>query len=70
MFLFYFSFIYFIMVLNIKIFSWNCQGCASRKFLRVFQEYNAKHMPDIVCLVELRVSGKKANLIIEKLGFN
>ncbi|MBA0713743.1 hypothetical protein Golax_012759 [Gossypium laxum] len=41
-----------------------------QNFLRAFQEYNAEHMPDVVCLVELRVSGKKANLIIEKLGFN
>ncbi|MBA0772642.1 hypothetical protein Gotri_007985, partial [Gossypium trilobum] len=41
-----------------------------QKFLRVFQEYNAEHRADIVCLVEPRVSGKKANLIIEKLGFN
>ncbi|MBA0785623.1 hypothetical protein Gotri_027036 [Gossypium trilobum] len=41
-----------------------------RKFLRVFQEYNAEHRPDIVCLVEPRVSGTKANIIIEKLGFN
>ncbi|MBA0858473.1 hypothetical protein Goshw_026688 [Gossypium schwendimanii] len=41
-----------------------------QNFLRAFQEYNAEHMPDVVCLVEPRVSGKKANLIIEKLGFN
>lgn len=58
------------MALNLKFFSWNCQGCASRKFLRAFQEYNVEHRPNIVCLVEPRVSGTKANIIIEKLGFN
>ncbi|KAH1097249.1 hypothetical protein J1N35_014170 [Gossypium stocksii] len=33
---------------NLKIFSWNCQGSASRKFSYVFREYNAEHSPDIV----------------------
>ncbi|KAH1066052.1 hypothetical protein J1N35_031039 [Gossypium stocksii] len=44
--------------------------CASSKFLRAFREYNLEHKPDIVCLLETRVSGKKANAIIDKLGFD
>ncbi|KAA3465253.1 LINE-1 reverse transcriptase isogeny [Gossypium australe] len=58
------------MTLNLKIFSWNCQGCASRKFIRAFREYNAEYHPDIICLLEPRVSGKKESYIIEQLGFN
>ncbi|KAA3459207.1 reverse transcriptase [Gossypium australe] len=58
------------MISNLKIFSWNCQGCASKNFIRAFREYNAEYHPDIVCLLEPRVSGKKANYIIEQLGFN
>ncbi|KAA3453866.1 reverse transcriptase [Gossypium australe] len=55
---------------SLKIFAWNCQGCARRNFIRSFREYNEEHRPDIICLVEPRVSGNKANLIIEKLGFS
>lgn len=58
------------MDLNLSIFSWNCQGCASSKFLRAFCEYNLEHNPDIVCLLKPQISGKKANAIIEKLGFD
>ncbi|KAA3460795.1 reverse transcriptase [Gossypium australe] len=55
---------------NLTIFSWNCQGCASSKFLRAYREYNNEYKPDIVCLLEPRVSGHKAYSIIEKLGFD
>ncbi|KAA3486304.1 Endonuclease/exonuclease/phosphatase [Gossypium australe] len=55
---------------NLKKISWNCQGCASKNFIRAFREYNSEHRPDIVCLVEPRVSSNKANFIIEQLGFN
>ncbi|MBA0758006.1 hypothetical protein Gotri_021043, partial [Gossypium trilobum] len=41
-----------------------------QNFIRAFWEYNAEHKPDIVCLIEPKVSGKKTNVIIEKLGFN
>lgn len=55
---------------NLSFFSWNCQSCASSKFLRTFREYNFEHNPDIVCLLVPRVSGTKANDIIDKLGFD
>ncbi|KAA3469259.1 LINE-1 reverse transcriptase isogeny [Gossypium australe] len=45
-------------------------GCASSKFFRAFREYNLEYKPDIVCLLEPRVSGQKAFSIIEKLGFD
>ncbi|KAA3469800.1 reverse transcriptase [Gossypium australe] len=38
--------------------------------MELSREYNEEHRSDIVCLVESRASGKKANVIFEKLGFN
>ncbi|KAH1039541.1 hypothetical protein J1N35_041284 [Gossypium stocksii] len=39
-------------------------GCASDKFLRVFREYRNLHKPDIISLLEPRISGFKADTII------
>ncbi|KAA3460632.1 Retrovirus-related Pol polyprotein LINE-1 [Gossypium australe] len=48
-----------------------CQDrCVRKNFIRAFLEYNEEHKLDIICLVEPRVSGNKANCIIGKLGFN
>ncbi|KAG8488864.1 hypothetical protein CXB51_016750 [Gossypium anomalum] len=44
-------------------------GCASVKFHRIFQEYYREHSPDIISLLETRVSRSKAAKIIAKLGF-
>ncbi|KAH1123276.1 hypothetical protein J1N35_006436 [Gossypium stocksii] len=38
--------------------------CASDKFLRVFREYNNLYKPDIISLLEPRISGFKADTII------
>ncbi|KAK5770770.1 hypothetical protein PVK06_046923 [Gossypium arboreum] len=71
LFLFIYKFLYFLLMdPTLKNFSWNCQGCASRKFIHTFREYNSEHSPDIICLVEPIVSGNKVNFIIEQLGFN
>ncbi|KAH1057132.1 hypothetical protein J1N35_035197 [Gossypium stocksii] len=45
------------------------QGCANVKFPRIFWEDNMEHKPDIISLLELRVSGPKVDSIIAKLGF-
>ncbi|MBA0603865.1 hypothetical protein Gorai_000030 [Gossypium raimondii] len=47
----------------------NCQGCASSKFPRIFCEYNQEYKPDIISLLENRVSGGKFDSIIASLGF-
>ncbi|KAL1178795.1 hypothetical protein V6Z11_A03G118300, partial [Gossypium hirsutum] len=39
-------------------------------FIRVFYEYNREHKPDLISLIETRVSGAKADSIITKLGFH
>lgn len=57
------------MTTNLTIFSWNYRGCASNKFMLVFHEYNIEYGPDIVCLLDPRVSGKNTNYIIGKLSF-
>ncbi|KAH1055801.1 hypothetical protein J1N35_033866 [Gossypium stocksii] len=44
-------------------------GCVSPKFPRIFWEYNRKHKPDLIGLLETRVSGAKADSVIAKLGF-
>ncbi|KAH1090662.1 hypothetical protein J1N35_017919, partial [Gossypium stocksii] len=45
-------------------------GCASFKFVIVFREYNREHSSDLISLLETRVSGKKADLVIVKLSFH
>ncbi|KAH1057052.1 hypothetical protein J1N35_035117 [Gossypium stocksii] len=47
----------------------NSRGCASDKFLRVFREYSNLHKPDVISLLEPRISGFKADTIITKLGW-
>ncbi|KAL1164432.1 hypothetical protein V6Z11_A06G069800 [Gossypium hirsutum] len=63
-----FSFLFYIFM-NLTVFSWNCQGCASPKFPRIFREYNREHKPNIVSLLETRVSGFKVDKSISNLGF-
>ncbi|KAG8503914.1 hypothetical protein CXB51_001863 [Gossypium anomalum] len=46
------------------------KGCASDKFPRIFWEYNRDYSPDIISLLETRVSGSKADNIIAKLEFS
>ncbi|KAK8366933.1 hypothetical protein V6Z12_A02G151500 [Gossypium hirsutum] len=55
--------------LNLSFFVWNCQGCANTKFPCIFREYNMDFRLDIIGLLEPKVSGRKADDIIAKLGF-
>lgn len=45
----------------------NCQGVANLKFHRVAKEYLRDFDPVMVILVETRVSGAQANLMIKRL---
>lgn len=58
------------MTSNLSLFVWNCQGCASSKFPRIFREYNMDFQLDIVSLLETKVSSRKVDKIIAKLGFH
>ncbi|KAK8617450.1 hypothetical protein V6N13_080366 [Hibiscus sabdariffa] len=55
--------------MNIKILSWNVQGCAHPKFLPSARQYLRDVRPDLVVFVESRISGRKADAIIASLGF-
>lgn len=56
--------------MTISIFSWNCQACASVRFPCILRQCNLDHKLDIICLLEMRVSGPKVNNIISKLSFH
>ncbi|KAK8626084.1 hypothetical protein V6N13_133736 [Hibiscus sabdariffa] len=45
------------------------QGCGDPKFLNALRQYLRDNKPDVVGLVEPRVSGYKADSIISSLGF-
>ncbi|XP_019170452.1 PREDICTED: uncharacterized protein LOC109166023 [Ipomoea nil] len=49
---------------------WNCQGAGGRNFQRILQTLLKNHKPDLIGLVEPRVSGDHANDICSKLGFD
>lgn len=49
-----------------SIFIWNCQGAGSPAFLSAFRFLLDKHKPNLVVLLEPRISGSKANSFIRK----
>lgn len=53
-----------------KIFIWNCQGAASKKFLRAALMFINQHKPNIFCLLEPKVFGIGADEIYMKLKYN
>lgn len=55
--------------MNLIIFSWSCQGCASSKFPHIFREYNREFKPGIVGLLDMRVNGGKIDSVIARLRF-
>ena len=50
--------------------AWNCQGVASSDFQSVLKSFIAIHRPDMVVLLEPRISGFKADLVIRSLKFH
>ncbi|XP_031127611.1 uncharacterized protein LOC116029708 [Ipomoea triloba] len=52
-----------------EVIIWNCQGAASKQFLRAAKWLISKHHPDILCLVETRTSGYNADAVCTNLGF-
>ncbi|XP_028804741.1 uncharacterized protein LOC114759691 [Neltuma alba] len=52
-----------------SIFVWNCHGAASLKFRRVLKSLLWGYRPDLVVLVEPRISGMTADKIIKKMGY-
>ncbi|CAL1384971.1 unnamed protein product [Linum trigynum] len=54
----------------VKVFSWNCRGAKDPKFLSTFKLYVVNHKPDIVCIVEPRISGDDALNVIKQMGYD
>lgn len=55
------------MVSMINIMSWNCRGAGARHFSRLIRELKANYKINILIIVEPRISGKKADRIINKI---
>ncbi|GMJ02877.1 hypothetical protein HRI_003956900 [Hibiscus trionum] len=55
--------------MDISIFSWNVQGCGHRRFIPAAKQFIHDYKPDIVLMVEPRVSGSRAERFITAMGF-
>ncbi|GMI63330.1 hypothetical protein HRI_000002300 [Hibiscus trionum] len=55
--------------MDLKIFCWNVQGCADRKFIQATKQFLRDNRPVIVVFVEPRISGHRAESVIAALGF-
>lgn len=52
-----------------NILSWNVRVAGGTVFTRVFKNTYLSHKPDLVILTETRLSGERANTVINSLGF-
>ena len=52
-----------------NILVWNTQGAGSRRFLTILRDHIQKNSPSILALVETRISGPRARLICNSIGF-
>lgn len=52
-----------------KIIVWNCRGAASKGFATAMRNLCMDFKPDVVVLLEPRVSGVRGQKIIKSLGF-
>ncbi|KAK4265516.1 hypothetical protein QN277_026562 [Acacia crassicarpa] len=50
--------------------SWNCRGAGRRAFPLTVKDIVFKYHINILCLLEPRISGVKADRVCRKLGFN
>lgn len=50
--------------------SWNCHGVASKEFQRVPRNFVQVHQPNLVALLEPRISGGQANKACVQTGFD
>ncbi|KAJ4840273.1 hypothetical protein Tsubulata_024970 [Turnera subulata] len=53
----------------ISIITWNCQGAGKKNFVRNFRELLRAHKPEVVVVVEPRISGFRATRVISRLNF-
>ncbi|KAK4282536.1 hypothetical protein QN277_013898 [Acacia crassicarpa] len=49
--------------------SWNCRGAGRRNFPLTMKDIVNKYCINILCLMEPRISGNRADKVCQKLGF-
>ncbi|CAL1354023.1 unnamed protein product [Linum trigynum] len=57
------------LLMDTRIFAWNCRGAGSKRFLRVYKEYRRQFRPTITIIVEPKISGDTAKKVIQEMGF-
>lgn len=50
--------------------SWNCTGAGNKNFPSIVRDLTKTERIDILCLIETRISGPRAEMVIRKMGFN
>lgn len=55
--------------MNTKILVWNCQRARHPRFRNMISEYCKEFHPEILYLIETRVSGNRADSVITKLVY-
>lgn len=53
-----------------NIASWNCRGASGRAFHRINKDIVRKNNLGILCLLEPRISGSRADNVVRRLGFS
>lgn len=52
-----------------SLFIWNTQGAAALKFMSILKSFIQEHKPQVLVLVEPKISGVQADRIISKIGY-
>lgn len=55
---------------GVRVLCWNCRGALSGEFLREIREFMRKYKPEIIVLLEPRISGATADGVCRKMGMN
>lgn len=55
-------------MLLIRVFAWNCRGAGAVKFTRVLREYIWDVRPDVIIILEPRISGNIADKVVKSFG--
>lgn len=53
-----------------NLFVWNYRGARSDRFCRAFKQYMKDYQPEVVAMLEPRISGELADGVIRRLNFN
>jgi hypothetical protein len=67
---YYYFFIALMMIMNSKIFVWNCRGAANTSFYRVCKHYVSINKPSMLVIMETRCDPNKLRRTFELLGFD